>query len=293
MTTLAHKLWRAKRYDEARAHSEEIAGTYQRLALSQPEVFSSGFGRHLGVLGKTYRSMSLDDKALIIEEVAVNYFRELSIDRPDLASPELVSSLLILCASYARDGRKEEAIALGEECQETRLHSERRDPSLWKIKKASSLINLAWLVKANEPAEALLHAQEAVDLCRSVVEASGPGFETNLARALVCLASICEKLEDISGCLANYEEAVKFYRMADSVATSLIKSELATAAFHLSRNLSNENLYSEALPYAIDAAHLFQDLAELGLDKHQHMLISANKKVEFLNDALSNSSNTD
>jgi tetratricopeptide (TPR) repeat protein len=207
---------------------------------------------------------ALPEQTMILREPAARITQSLLEAIRGTAPPELVAALANNLATMLSDlGRREAALAVGEEAVRLRRALAEARPEAFTPHLARSLNNLATMLSALGRWEAALAAaEEAVRLRRALAEARPDAFTPDLAMSLNNLASRLSDLGRREAALAAAEEAAGLYRALADARPDAFTPHLAMSLNNLANRLSDLGRREAALLAAEEAVGLYRALAD-------------------------------
>ncbi|MET3133897.1 tetratricopeptide (TPR) repeat protein [Oxalobacteraceae bacterium GrIS 1.11] len=240
----------------------KVAQRLQELRENNPETPTHLRAAALHDLGIAQIHVGQRDLALRSTQEAVELYRELAGQRPDVFLPKLAMSLNNLANMLSALGRREPALLAAQEAVELYRELAGQRPGVFQPDLAMSLNNLANRLSAlgrREPA--LLAAQEAVELYRELAGQRPGVFRPNLAASLNNLANMLSALDQREPALLAAQEAVELCRELAGQRPDVFQPDLAMSLNNLANRLSDLGRREPALLAAQEAVALCRELA--------------------------------
>ncbi|REE17126.1 anaphase-promoting complex subunit 5 [Paraburkholderia sp. BL27I4N3] len=241
----------------------KVAERLQALCVAREDA---PMPRRAAVLNRlaTARGMAgQPEAALGTAEEAVDLYRELVAQQPEVFRPDLARSLSNLAVRLNALGQREPALQAAQEA--TDLNRELADqwPDVFRPDLAGSLNNLAnSLSELGQREPALQAAQEAVDIRRELADQRPDVFRPDLARSLQTLASRLSELGQREPALQAAQEAVDIRREFAAQRPDVFRPDLAASLGTLANRFSELGQREPALQAAQEATDLYRELAD-------------------------------
>ncbi len=207
-------------------------------------------------------SVQLAALAATLASQQVNQYRTGTIDGQPDAARLLARALHNLSVRLADLGRREEALAAGEEAAGIYRELAAARPDALRPDLARALRNLSVrLADLGRREEALAAGEEAVTIRRELAAARPDAFRPDLANSLHNLANRLADLGRREEALAAGEEAAGIYRELAAARPDALRPDLARALHNLSVRLADLGRREEALAAGEEAAGIYRELA--------------------------------
>jgi Tetratricopeptide repeat len=264
---LANWLAEAGRGDDALAAGQEAMGLYSDLAGRNRAAYLSDLAISVSNLANRLGDVGRRDEALAAAQKAVGLYRDLA--EHDLAGsnpaaylPDLAASVSNLAGRLTGAGRRDEALAAGQEAVGLYRDLAEHNPAAYLPDQAASVTNLAvQLAGAGRQEEALAAAQEAVGLYRDLARANPAAYLPGLAASVNNLAVQLAGAGRQEQALAAAQEAVSIRRDLAGRNPAAYLPGLATSVSNLAGRLAEAERQDEALVAAEEAVSIRRDLA--------------------------------
>ena len=207
-------------------------------------------------------SVQLAALAATLTSQQVTQYREAATAGEPDAADRLAGSLNNLSVRLGDLGRREEALAAGEEAAGLYRDLAAARPDAFRPDLAKSLTNLAvWLAGLGRREEALAAIEEAAGLYRDLAAARPDAFRPDLAKSLNNLAALLGDLGRPEEALAAGEEAVGLYRELAAARPDAFRPGLAKSLTNLANALTGVGRREEALAAIKEAVTIRRELA--------------------------------
>ena len=200
---------------------------------------------------------TLRELALIAAKRIIDRLRAASTPSQDYACPSNNFAIRLADA-----GRREEALAAGEEAVRLYRDLAGANPAAFLPDLAMSVYNVAlYLANAGRREEALAAGEEAVRLYRDLAGADPAAFLPDLAMSVDNLAARLAEAGRREEALAAGEEAVRLYRDLAGADPAAFLPDLARSVNNLALRLAEAGRREDALAAGEEAVRLYHDLA--------------------------------
>jgi hypothetical protein len=207
-------------------------------------------------------SVQLAALAATLASQQVTQYRADVIDGESDTAGRLARSLSNLASRLAGVGRREDALAAGEEAAGIYRELAEARPEAFRPDLAGSLHNLAnRLAGVGRREDALAAGEEAAGIYRELVTARPEAFRPDLAMSLNDLANRLADLGRWEDALAAIEEAVTIRRELAEARPDAFQPDLAGSLNNLSNGLASLGRPEDALAAGEEAVGIYRELA--------------------------------
>jgi hypothetical protein len=192
---------------------------------------------------------------------AVDSYRALAVQHPDVFRADLASSLSNLSTWLSNLGQRKPALQAAQEAVDLYRELAPQRPEAFWSELAGTLNNLASMQRDLGQRESALHSvQEAADLHRKLAAQHPDVFQHDLAMSLTNLAITLGELYQHEPALNAAQEAVDLDRELAAQRPDVFLPHLATALNNLASALISLNQYERGLGAAQEAVSLRREL---------------------------------
>ena len=217
--------------------------------------------RRLNNLGVLLSELGSREEALKATAKAVELYRSLARQHPDVSIPDLAASLNNLGGRLSELGFREGALKATTEAVELYRSLAQQRPDAFNPDLARSLNNLGVLLSSlGSREEALRATAEAVDLYRSLAQHRPDTFNPDLAASLNNLGVRLSGLGAREEALKATAEAVELRRVLAQHLPDAFNRDLAMSLNNLGGRLSELGSREEALKATLEASQLCREL---------------------------------
>jgi tetratricopeptide (TPR) repeat protein len=217
----------------------------------------------LNNLGVRYAALGQPKDALAVTIEAVENYRNLAREHPDIFASHLSSSLNNLGIWYSNLGEREKALNVSLESVQLKRELARKRSEAFIPDLANSLNNLGVMYSnLGQHEEALAVALETIELYRNLVQERPDAFTPNLAGSLSNLGSCYGVLGHHEEAFKATLEAVKYYRDLAQERSEAFTPDLARSLNNLGVRYRATGQYKSALDAVLEAVNCYQTLYE-------------------------------
>ncbi|MFI5591185.1 tetratricopeptide repeat protein [Amycolatopsis sp. NPDC051758] len=243
--------------------AETIVGQQRQALLDDPSLSDADLAASLIHLAFRLSALGRYEEALATVAEAVDVYRRLAEQRPDIYLPDLAKSLNNHAAQLGDLGRHEEALATITEAVKIRRRLAEQHPDIYLPDLARSLNNhAAQLCDLSRHGEGLPAITESVEIRRRLAEQRPDIYLPDLARSLSNHAIRLGDLGRYEEGLAAIAEAVDAWRRLAEQHPDTYLCDLARSLNNYAIRLGDLGRYEEALATNAEAIDACRRLAE-------------------------------
>ncbi|MEO5794873.1 MAG: tetratricopeptide repeat protein, partial [Rhodoferax sp.] len=245
--------------------SMALRDVYLRVAQCRLALCLDDPAQHAAALNDlaiAHAQLGQPEKASQTAQQALDLYRTLAAQRPDVYTPDLATSLNTLANIQSAIGDHEAALQTAQQAVNLYRTLATQRPDVYTPDLAMSLNNLASMQSAmGDHAAALQTAQQAVDLRRTLAAQRPDVYTPDLASSLNNLANMQSDVGDHEAALQTAQHAVDLRRTLAAQRPDVYTPDLATSLNNLAIRQSAMGDHEEALQTAQHAVDLYRTLA--------------------------------